>query len=62
MNLYKADQYFGNYVKVLEVINIKTLPGKVNRTFSMNSHGTQLQNSIGIIEIQGIHKLNGKVY
>ena len=47
---------------MFKVINLKTQPGQVNRTASMNSNGTGFQAIIGLIEMQGIHKLNGKVY
>ena len=62
MSSNEADLYSLSHFKVLEVINLKTHPGQVNRTVSMNSHGTGFQASIGLIEMQGIYKLNGKVY
>ena len=43
-------------------MNLKTQPGQVNITVIMNSHGTGFQDSIWRTEIQGIHKLKGKVY
>ena len=61
MSSVKAALYFGDYSKVLEVIDLKTPPGKFNRTVGMNSHGRRFQASIVTIELKGVHKLNCKI-
>ena len=58
----KTDLSFGDYFNVVEVITTKNPPGKVNITAMINSHGRRFQASISMVELQGVHNLNGKVY
>ena len=59
MSSDKSDQYFGNYIKVVEVMNKKNPPGQFNRTVRMNSHGRCFQTSIDMVELQSLHILDG---
>ena len=61
MSSGKVSLSFGDYVKVVELINPKTSLGQVNRIISMNSHGRRFQDNIGMEELKGVHKANVKV-
>lgn len=45
----KSARYFVGYVKVVEVITRKSLPGQFNRTIRMKSCGRPFQDSVVMV-------------
>ena len=46
--------YFGDYVKVIEIITAHIPPVNINQITQVNLHGLIFQPSTGIVDIQGL--------